>query len=105
MREWHGVARNTVREAMRILADEGLVVAKHGVGVFVRTAQDPPKITLRAAAYDYAFNVPLTLAQIKELAEGRTVLLEFGPDTELQLGDPDPQNLNLAVILRPAPRR
>lgn len=33
----HGVARNTVREAVRLLADEGLVTAEHGRGVFVRT--------------------------------------------------------------------
>lgn len=32
----HGVARNTVREAVRLLADEGLVTAEHGRGVFVR---------------------------------------------------------------------
>lgn len=32
----HGVARNTAREAIRLLADEGLVSAHHGKGVFVR---------------------------------------------------------------------
>src|SRR4051794_22725444 len=32
----HGVARNTAREAIRLLADEGLVTAHHGKGVFVR---------------------------------------------------------------------
>lgn len=31
-----GVARNTAREAIRQLADEGLVTAEHGRGVFVR---------------------------------------------------------------------
>ncbi|MCG7321627.1 GntR family transcriptional regulator [Arsenicicoccus bolidensis] len=35
--ETHDVARNTAREAIRILADEGLVTAEHGRGVFVRT--------------------------------------------------------------------
>lgn len=34
----HGVARNTAREAVRQLADEGLVTAEHGRGVFVREA-------------------------------------------------------------------
>lgn len=34
--EAHGVARNTAREAIRLLADEGLVTAHHGRGVFVR---------------------------------------------------------------------
>ena len=32
----HGIARNTAREAIRLLADEGLVDAEHGRGVFVR---------------------------------------------------------------------
>ncbi len=32
----HGIARNTAREAVRILADSGLVDAQHGRGVFVR---------------------------------------------------------------------
>lgn len=33
----YDVARNTAREAVRLLADEGLVTAEHGRGVFVRT--------------------------------------------------------------------
>jgi DNA-binding GntR family transcriptional regulator len=32
-----GVARNTVRSALRTLADEGLLVAQQGRGVFVRS--------------------------------------------------------------------
>lgn len=32
----HQVARNTAREAIRLLTDEGLVTAEHGRGVFVR---------------------------------------------------------------------
>lgn len=32
----HGTARNTAREAVRILAEEGLVDRRHGSGVFVR---------------------------------------------------------------------
>jgi GntR family transcriptional regulator len=34
--EHYATARNTAREAIRILADEGLVTAHHGRGVFVR---------------------------------------------------------------------
>ncbi|MFC8044209.1 GntR family transcriptional regulator [Nocardia sp. NPDC057353] len=37
--ETHGVARNTAREAVRLLSDEGLVTAVHGKGVFVREPQ------------------------------------------------------------------
>lgn len=43
----YGTARNTAREAVRILATEGLVVAEHGRGAFVRT-QAP---VIRVAAY------------------------------------------------------
>ncbi|WP_202234927.1 GntR family transcriptional regulator [Actinacidiphila reveromycinica] len=35
----YGAARNTAREAVRLLAEEGLVVAQHGRGVFVREAR------------------------------------------------------------------
>ena len=35
--EHYGVARMTARAALRILQDEGLLVAEHGRGVFVRT--------------------------------------------------------------------
>jgi GntR family transcriptional regulator len=37
--EQYGAARNTAREAVRILAEQGLVTAKHGRGVFVREPQ------------------------------------------------------------------
>ncbi|MER6915237.1 GntR family transcriptional regulator [Streptomyces sp. NPDC000594] len=37
--EEYGSARNTAREAIRLLAEQGLVTAKHGKGVFVREPQ------------------------------------------------------------------
>ena len=37
--EKYGAARNTAREAIRLLAEQGLVTAKHGRGVFVREPQ------------------------------------------------------------------
>jgi GntR family transcriptional regulator len=37
--EKYGAARNTAREAIRLLAEQGLVTAKHGKGVFVRESQ------------------------------------------------------------------
>ncbi|WP_328681370.1 GntR family transcriptional regulator [Streptomyces sp. NBC_00343] len=37
--EQYGSARNTAREAIRLLAEQGLVTAKHGSGVFVREPQ------------------------------------------------------------------
>jgi len=36
--EQHNIARNTARQAIRLLAESGLVVAEHGRGVFVRPA-------------------------------------------------------------------
>jgi Transcriptional regulators len=36
--ELHGIARNTARQAIRLLAESGLVIAEHGRGVFVRPA-------------------------------------------------------------------
>ncbi|MGC7093459.1 GntR family transcriptional regulator [Amycolatopsis lurida] len=50
--EEHGVARNTAREAIRLLTEEGLVVAVHGKGVFVREKyrlERSPKRLTRAA--------------------------------------------------------
>ncbi|SEQ92225.1 GntR family transcriptional regulator [Streptomyces sp. yr375] len=35
----YGAARNTAREAIRILSEAGLVTARHGSGVFVRESQ------------------------------------------------------------------
>ncbi|GAB2765518.1 GntR family transcriptional regulator [Amycolatopsis magusensis] len=50
----HGVARNTAREAIRLLTEEGLVVAIHGKGVFVREkyrlARSPERLTRAARA-------------------------------------------------------
>ncbi|WP_435974983.1 GntR family transcriptional regulator [Streptomyces sp. Qhu_M48] len=37
--EQYGAARNTAREAIRLLAEQGLVTARHGRGVFVREPQ------------------------------------------------------------------
>ncbi|NJP47703.1 GntR family transcriptional regulator [Actinacidiphila epipremni] len=37
--EQYGAARNTAREAVRLLAEQGLVTARHGRGVFVRAPQ------------------------------------------------------------------
>ena len=43
--EHYGVARMTIRNALRVLQDEGLVTAEHGRGVYVRAR--PPVILQR----------------------------------------------------------
>jgi len=48
----HQTARNTAREAVRLLADEGLVTAEHGRGVFVR--RSAPVLRFGADRYDSA---------------------------------------------------
>jgi GntR family transcriptional regulator len=47
----YGTARNTAREAVRILAGEGLVAAEHGRGVFVRRTK--PVIRLGNDRYSH----------------------------------------------------
>jgi DNA-binding GntR family transcriptional regulator len=41
----YGVSAMTARSAVRVLVDDGLVVARHGQGTFVRTDIDPAAAT------------------------------------------------------------
>jgi len=43
----YGVARMTVRNALRILQDEGLTTAEHGRGVYVRDRPPVRRLVLR----------------------------------------------------------
>jgi GntR family transcriptional regulator len=49
----YGTARNTAREAIRLLSDAGLVIAEHGRGVFVR--RDSPLIRLGNDRYSHKY--------------------------------------------------
>ena len=49
----YGIARNTAREAVRILAEEGLVTSEHGRGVLVR---EKPRV-LRFGAERYSHHL------------------------------------------------
>jgi GntR family transcriptional regulator len=47
--EHYGIARMTARNALRVLQDEGLIVAQHGRGVFVRSR--PPIIRISSGRF------------------------------------------------------
>ena len=49
----YGTARNTAREAIRLLSDAGLVIAEHGRGVFVR--RESPLIRLGNDRYSHKY--------------------------------------------------
>jgi GntR family transcriptional regulator len=68
----HGVARNTVREAVRLLSDEGLVTAKHGRGVYVREKRR--LFRFGAGRYSRATRAATGLSpfRVEVIAQGRT---------------------------------
>lgn len=72
----YGIARNTAREAVRILADEGLVTSEHGRGVFVR---EKPRV-LRFGAERYSHHLRETTGLSPYRAEvakqGRTARVD-----------------------------
>src|SRR3954463_5903127 len=49
----YGTARNTAREAIRLLSDAGLVIAEHGRGVVVR--REAPLIRLGHVRYSHKY--------------------------------------------------
>jgi GntR family transcriptional regulator len=68
----YGTARNTAREAISILQSEGLVVAQHGRGVFVRPRQ--PLMRLGANRYSRRLRSETGLSpfRIEVTKQGRT---------------------------------
>jgi GntR family transcriptional regulator len=75
----HGTARNTAREAIRILSDAGLVTAEHGRGVFVR--RESPLIRLGNDRYSHRYREsglsPFLLECAKQGAVGRFEVLSI----------------------------
>lgn len=71
----HGAARNTAREAVRLLVDDGLVVVEHGRGAFVRTRK--PLIRLGSARYSsrYRGQSPFLLECARQGRTGRFQVL------------------------------
>lgn len=82
--EEHGVARNTAREAVRLLAEQGLVTAEHGRGVFVRAK---PRL-MRFGQQRYARTLRETTGKSPYRAEleaqGRTPRVECTSITRVQ---------------------
>jgi GntR family transcriptional regulator len=68
----YATARNTAREAIGILQSEGLVVARHGRGVFVR--ERPPLMRLGANRYSRAAREQTGVSpfRIEVMKQGRT---------------------------------
>lgn len=84
----YGIARNTAREAVRILTDEGLVTAEHGRGVFVRPR--PPMKRLGVERY--------------ARSKWKAGLVAFAADREASGRDWKPTDQTQTVRLIPADR-
>ncbi|MFJ6460001.1 GntR family transcriptional regulator [Streptomyces sp. NPDC091387] len=73
--EQYGAARNTAREAIRLLAEQGLVVAKHGRGVFVRE----PRRLFRFGSDRYSLKnreTGLTPFRLEAKRQGKTARID-----------------------------
>jgi GntR family transcriptional regulator len=75
----YGTARNTAREAIRLLSDAGLVTAEHGRGVFVR--REAPLIRLGNDRYSHKYREsglsPFLLECAKQGKTGRFEVLSI----------------------------
>ncbi|WP_184987039.1 GntR family transcriptional regulator [Sphaerisporangium rubeum] len=75
----YGTARNTAREAIRLLTDEGLVIPEHGRGVFVR--RESPLIRLGNDRYSHKYREsglsPFLLECAKQGKTGRFEVLSI----------------------------
>jgi GntR family transcriptional regulator len=76
----HGTARNTAREAIRLLAESGLVTSEHGRGVFVRRPE--PLIRLGSGRYSRKYRdaglSPFLLECARQGKTGRFEVLSTG---------------------------
>lgn len=75
----YGIARNTAREAIRLLSDAGLVTAEHGRGVFVR--REAPLLRLGSDRYSHKYRgsglSPFLLECAKQGKTGRFEVLSI----------------------------
>lgn len=68
--EMLNVSRTTVRSALQSLADEGIIIKKHGLGNFVQPQRHPMSTTL---SFDKAAHIPLGEAVYGEFDAIQTV--------------------------------
>ncbi|MGL4178581.1 MAG: GntR family transcriptional regulator [Dermatophilaceae bacterium] len=67
----HGIARNTAREAVRLLTDEGLVTAEHGRGAFVRAVPRLMRFGQRRYSRKVREETGLSPFRAEVIAQGR----------------------------------
>ncbi|MGL5829867.1 MAG: GntR family transcriptional regulator [Angustibacter sp.] len=67
----HGIARNTAREAVRLLTDEGLVTAEHGRGAFVRAKPRLMRFGQRRYSRKVREETGVSPFQAEVMAQGR----------------------------------
>ncbi|MFF3059396.1 GntR family transcriptional regulator [Streptomyces sp. NPDC057909] len=73
--EQYGAARNTAREAVRLLSEQGLVTARHGRGVFVRE----PRRLFRFGSDRYSLKhraTGLTPFRLESQRQGKTARID-----------------------------
>jgi len=86
-----GVSRNTVRESLLILWDEGLVVRKWGVGTFVRDSEQPITQSMSTVVPVHEFmktsssKITLTSAKIEKVPcpDDAAAALSLEPGSEI----------------------
>lgn len=72
----HGVARNTAREAVRLLTDEGLVTSEQGRGVFVRGKNRLMRFGQQRYGHGLRESTGLSPYRAEVQAQGRTARVE-----------------------------
>ncbi|MFJ8335229.1 GntR family transcriptional regulator [Streptomyces sp. NPDC094437] len=94
--EQYGAARNTAREAIRLLAEQGLVTARHGRGVFVRE----PQRLFRFGSDRYSLKnreTGLTPFRLEAQRQGKVARIEV-PSITRELPPPDvAERLNVSA--------
>lgn len=96
LQQQYGLARETVRRAVAILRTEGLVVVRHGHGVFVRPDTELQDLTLPAGATVTA-RMPTAEERARyDLGDGVPMLVVEGTGTGVQVYPADRWRLRVS---------